>query len=853
MNYLRFLSLILFSFSSLAISNFFSVKEGQKVRVIQDGKEHFLSKGDLVQIGNNNGWKREVTIVTTRNKSLKVGPAHLGEKTYKEHMKLSRLDEVKTNKKVVTKKMKVILEDGRELTLFPGDEILIKNKDSWKRKIEIVKGQSGKVGNAYLGEETYQKYIQDEILSSREETNPTQSEYFPKFVTLDDLIDRLRTEQDIQIDEEDLSSGVELKEEAISCPKEKQSYKLDRSIRFVAKEGKLGSIPRESIIRVTSSGATCEIELLKLPEKSVMKLSDYPKKMKTYPTNLEADFLEQVEDPAETVDLSKGVEFRVKENISLNAIGRKTGKSYKFDSTDTIQIQGVHRNGDYIVKRNNEPWEYRVSSDDLNEMNDRGLLNVDLESTANTIIADELIQETVDELETKVNCDNYVETSPDGESISWQDCRSKSVKTKNGKLLKANNYLEKQIPMSNMNADVILQDRQKRNFSRCISNSLRHGTNRNTSPSCEKNSKGEILPQRIRQAQYKTKNGKKKFARWDLLNRVPRACASKKLSTYLSDRFVDMSRCLGIDPKELFPIINHESHFQPNTVSPSFAIGVGQIVSANYVDFYDKLNKAKSMINRNSNVLKYTRNLSSEEGYKKYEDSPAKSKPVDRLTAYFLSDLKGPLTSNKRECSGLRNIYNNPMEMPKWAKKSQRDMFSYLRQRENQRVCMPKNPDEGLYMSAVYYMYNKKYFNYLINKESDKMRPRLSDSQRKEFSIILTRWSYNGGVAGISGPFERLLQKISEGKIEKLDKRGNPIKNKDGSLVKRSINSLADLSTQEFKNYMSYVIKYRYKSKSENRRNEVANYVVGDNGVGGIDGDLKQIEKGDAGSCGNSL
>ena len=51
---------------------------------------------------------------------------------------------------------------------------------------------------------------------------------------------------------------------------------------------------------------------------------------------------------------------------------------------------------------------------------------------------------------------------------------------------------------------------------------------------------------------------------------------------------------------------------------------------------------------------------------------------------------------------------------------------------------------------------------------------------------------------------------------------------------------------------MGYVVKHRYKSKSKTRRNEVAHYVTGDNGVGGIDGDLKQTEKGESGLCGKT-
>ena len=77
-----------------------------------------------------------------------------------------------------------------------------------------------------------------------------------------------------------------------------------------------------------------------------------------------------------------------------------------------------------------------------------------------------------------------------------------------------------------------------------------------------------------------------------------------------------------------------------------------------------------------------------------------------------------------------------------------------------------------------------------------------------------------------------------------LNKNNDP----DGNR-KRKVSGFSGFSNSDFKSYMSYVIKHRYKGGNA-RRNEVARYITGSNGVGGVDGDLKQIEKGEDNSCG---
>ncbi|OUR97028.1 hypothetical protein A9Q84_11895 [Halobacteriovorax marinus] len=852
-----FLIFSIFRVEAFTSSGFVSIKESDTVRVIQDGEEHFLKEGDLIQVKTQESWKRNIEIITTINPKLKSGKAHIGEVTFKEHTALGRLQKVLSSNRVVKKQIDVIVAGGQKVTLYPGDKIQVNNRVGWKREVEIISSKDGKIGPAYLGDVTFLEYERSGVLAKNTNKDDPLEPFGTNDPSLDSLIKKLMVDYDMNAAEvSEVESGKEVEKIEETCPEVGKVYKLERYIGVVGDSSLIGphiGIPRESIVKIVKSDKACGLEILKFPKGSTLRRSHFPKVVLTYPSNLTIDNLNEVNDPTKTINLSKGVSFKLEDGASVHAYGRRTGKRYSFDSKDKVKIVGIHKNGDYIIKRNDQRYEYRIPADDLEELNSEGGLVINVSESAQNVLKEDLINEAVKIVAPKPDCRDVVTaTSSPYTQISFQKCKNKSYKNSKGKTVLANDYMEKEIPLSSKEVNKVLVDPDKKRFANCISKSLRHGTNRNSSPSCKKDSKGKVIPARIRQAKYVTSGGKKKFKGWRLLNRKPRACASKKLSTYLSDRYVDMSRCLGIDPKELFPIINHESHFQPKTISPSYAMGVGQIVTVNYLDFYNKLNMAKRLIKKKSSVMNYAKDFHTESGYAKYENSPSKSKKVDRLTAFFLSDLKDKMNSNKKECQGLKSIADDALVVPKSAKASTKKLKSYLRERENQRLCAPKNPDEGFYMAAVYYMYNKKFFKYKLDKLNKLKSLGLSKKQINDFSIILTRWSYNAGLSGISGPFERLLEKLKNGSIEKLDSSGNPIKNKDGSLKQMKVAGLSGFSSNQFKNYMSYIIKHRYKSKSAKRRNEVARYVTGFRGTGGIDGDLKQIEKNEESSCGIS-
>lgn len=858
MKLLAFIIIFLYSTYSFAQSGFVTVENDNVIQVIQDGEKYYLKSGDLIQVKEKDGWKRQIKIITSIADGVKVGNAYMGDSVYAQHIMESNLSSLApgTKSSYLTKSIEVVLPNGSKMMLSPGDEIKVRGIDGWKRKVDIINSKTGIKGTAILGNTTYLDYVKNGVFSDiiyvNSDSDAKKQDAPYEYDSMDNLIKELILEQaEETVDEEELTDGVEVTNDYASCPEVGKTFRIDRFINVTNKNKRTLGVPKGSTIRMKSNGVTCSLQVLELPEETSLNLKIYGQEVVTFPSNLNSDFLTEIEPPSEAIKLDSGVKFRLGDNSSVHAYGRRTGKRYKFTPKDRVTVVGKHRNGDYIVKRNDEKWEYRIPYEDLDELNDNAQVSIDALGTAAEIIQEEKIEEAVSVVEPDYECQedtSFDESSaPDVDDINWQNCRTKSIKNNKGKTLAANNYMDKEINLNNSEVDDILEDPEKRQFAKCISTSLRHGTNRSSNPSCAKDSKGEIIPTRIRQARYRTSNGKRKFAGWNLLHRAPKACASKKLSTHLADRFVDMTKCLGVDAKELFPVINHESHFQPKTISPTFALGVGQIVSVNYLDFYNKLNQAKSLIKSNSSVLDYARPLSTKEGYRKYEDSPSKSKKISRLTGYFLSDLKDKMTGNDPSCKGLREIYNKPLKVPSSIKKSTSKTNDYLRDRENQRLCSPKNPDEGFYMSAIYYMYNKKYFRYMLEKENKKNNLRMSKKQLNDFSVILARWSYNGGVAGISVPFERLVEKIQDGKIEALNKNNDPDGNKQ-----RSVSGFSNFSNDDFKSYMSYVIKHRYKAGNA-RRLEVARYLPGSNGVGGIDGDLKKIEKGEENSCGTSF
>lgn len=737
--------------------------------------------------------------------------------------------------------------NGDKTYLKKGDIFAVKEVDGWKQVIEIIKSNNySGPKEVFVGKKTFIDLEEEgrafSVTSMSVDYNAQKSEEDLK--ALDELVMKLTLEakerEKKELEEITLAKRInelteliakeeqflrESKELLERCPDEGKYIRVDNSIQILKKKSFKDFIPSGSVLRMISKNKRkCTLEIISLPEESKFSISDFPKEVESYASNFEDNYSE-VEDPSSKINLEKGVKFKLMDGIVVDAIGRKTGKHYEFSSKDEIEIVGRHKNGSYIVKRNGEKYEYRISQIGLNRLNDDGFLDFNYEETS-AQLATSIKRDVDQKVLADYNCRDFIEEEAEGDSeIAFEKCRKKKVKNKSGKVYPSNDYLENSTAMSSSGANQKLENPEIKRLSRCVSKSLQRGTRRNTNPSCTKKKV------RVRSARYKkdSNTGEKKFAGWVLNNRVPRACASKGLSVSIATSFYNASKCLKLNPDETFPIFNHESHFQPNTVSPTFALGIGQIIPSNYLDFYESLATAKRFIKENGASFQKAQKFKTNSGYRKFEES---KKSLNRYTTFMMSDLHRQLTDNSvKECKGLHKMYVNNFIIPKRIiKQGEAYSSSYLRDHERKRICPPNGIDESLFIGMIYYKKNKKYSKYLLEKHDAK----ISKSKAERFSIILSRWMYNGGVTGMKGVLKALVDKIRKNQLPPFKK-------------------LSDLTESQFKKEIAKLTLTDYPSRSKTRRKEVAKYVPGIDGRGGIDGDLKVTNKNisEGEKCGN--
>lgn len=842
MTFIKYLRKILFLFfviQQFIFAERFVVSTPNSVTVIINGKEVYLNPGDTFEAGQIEGWKRKVSVLKSSNPKIKIGPAIIGNIRFSE---LVADEDIKVNSSSykLQKSIEVVAESGAKFSLMPGDKIEVGGVNGWKRELKVVSTNTQGIKTSskyYIGDKTFSELLKNGAFDGG--GNPTAQ------VTsdMDSFIQNLLGTEVTGIED---SENVEDDSLNSECPADQKSFKINKSISIVKSRGKQDLIPEGTLINtVKTEKGICYFKIIKLPEGSSLELSDFPDFATTYPANLASDNLEEYSSDKK-IELTRGIVFSANEGVNIRAIGRKTGKAYTFSKNDKIKIKGIHPNGSYIVTKNNEKFEYRIQLNELDELNELGAIDISLEDTVSEVSIGDLFNSVVTEDDCKTCHELDIVNEEDVQTVeadlNFESCRVSDVKTRKGKVLKANNYLDKIFNVSGDEARGYLQDDKVSNLATCISRSMHHGTNRNAKPSCEKDSNGNIKPSPIRTSR---KNSAGKHIGWNIVNPVPRACASMQTSAFMAKRFQMAADCLGVDPKEVFPIINHESHFGASAISPSFAIGAGQIVTENYVDFYNGLNQAKKYISSNHNFFKQAQNFKSLSGYAEYENLPG-SKKLPRTTTYFMSDIQDKLAHKNPSCEGLKQIYDNPFKIPDNIQKNDKSVFSYVRSRENERLCRPKNPDESMYMAMIYYLTNKKYSQFYLSKINSEVGGKISSSKLNDWSVILSRYMYNGGAGGVLSVFQTFMRDLKAGKVNELDAKGNTTGRKIGT------STISSMSNTDFKNYVSHYIKYRYPSNSTTRKNEVAKYVTGIGGVGGIDGDLKKIEKEGKGVCGNT-
>ncbi|EQC46002.1 transglycosylase SLT domain-containing protein [Bacteriovorax sp. Seq25_V] len=830
MKFLKFYLFILLNFSVLAGQVMTITSDRSVIVRYIDGNEQYLNEGDTIEILDPENWKRHIRIIKTSNPLAKRGAAILGNNRYNElvsqgYLKRKSLAAIEENILVVNAPIEIELANKKKVILQPGDTLKLGAKDGWKRKISVLSSASGVKGDAAIGDQTLNGYISDKVV--KKQVAPSSATILQNEDALDLLFKRFSFPKDKENEIEDESSDEAFYTNT-ECPKSEKTFKLRKSTSIISVPGKYDTIPEGTVVKTSiSENGVCRFSVVGLPQGSRLAISDFPTLAATYPSNMGIDNLDEVEDPNSILNLEKGLVFKLPDGAKVRAVGRRTGKSYSFDANDRIEIVGKHTNGSYIVKRNGERFEYRLDANALDELNNAGALSINFNDTAGNIMSNNSFNTAVeyDEVDCQLNNSNEVDdTYADDED--YESCRDKTIKTNKGPL-KPNDYLSNILDFKTGVGDVdsALID----TYTECISKSMLSGTANNAAPSCKKDSHGNVIPQKIRE---RVKNSKGQFYS-RLADKRPRACANRKTSEYLAKSFLSAASCLGVDPKEFFPIINHESHFQPTAVSPTFATGIGQIIPKTYNDFYQAFRESKSYIDRNHSLARKIQRLNESVAYENYEKN---DRPVRRLTAYMLAHLQDKVKSNDPNCAGLKRMYNDP-----YKGKTHADVVK----QENIRLCAPSNPSEDFFISMIMYQQNKKYSTYMLNEINKVSKKKMSKDKVREFSKILSRWMYNGGEKGIYTVFELFAKDLSHNRVEELGRNGRITGKK---LVNKS---LADLSTDEFKNYFSHYLKYRYNSKSTSRKNEVASYVPGTGGTGGIDGDLAVTEGRGKRECGN--
>lgn len=261
----------------------------------------------------------------------------------------------------------------------------------------------------------------------------------------------------------------------------------------------------------------------------------------------------------------------------------------------------------------------------------------------------------------------------------------------------------------------------------------------------------------------------------------PKPCVTKEYANLIYNSLNAVSECLGVSTKEMFPLLARESGFVTNISSPSGVMGISQISG-------DTLTAINNMDTKMVRV--YDKDL------KKYVTTS------DPFWKYSYLNLK-----NKPECESLKSILQEPKHV----------------NTSCERVSMPPNPDLNLLNGIRNYLWNKDQVNEVINEWTANTKQKISDQDKEELAIILSRWMYNGGAA-LKNYF------LTFTKLSFKDP-------KTGVLKKYQFKNIDD-----FKKKFEPFVRVQYPGKAH-RKAEVGNY------PDDIQNKLAHIKKQAGGSC----
>src|SRR5574338_394559 len=111
----------------------------------------------------------------------------------------------------------------------------------------------------------------------------------------------------------------------------------------------------------------------------------------------------------------------------------------------------------------------------------------------------------------------------------------------------------------------------------------------------------------------------------------PRPCISDTYLKVTYNSFVLSMKCLGIHPKEIFPIINVESNFHVNIANGSGSMGVGQLTP-------ESIDQGNLSLGTKQKLAKYLEQNESCRDLKKIVTEPMISDKENNCSRYSITD-----------------------------------------------------------------------------------------------------------------------------------------------------------------------------------------------------------------------
>lgn len=822
----------------------YELKGNQSISVrLESGQEVVLREGALISVDpRSSGWALSISVLRVDKDNVIGSPkaARLGKQTFNDYLNrqlLSRRQPSQRPTPVSNQKRSFTIakagdvqfvSDNGAVYLGQGDsfEILPSVDNSWKQEVIITKSSDPqKVGTKVaIG-----KIFLNGLIDSAHVVAPAQPSAKPVVTTPNPSERQPGPQQD---------NPVALDSNSL-CPTA-GTYKTQRSFFYNSlpgaqtQSGPLNISPGSVVEVVPSSdNIRCQFKLISSADGDQSLVG---KNLLTYPSNFQSKNLTPF-DPGQTeqapkLEFTKGARFALTSPSSVDLYDVQSGKISPAVVGAPYDVVSEQR-GQLIIRADNGR-RYRVDKESLEDARDQSDLFFDSQRSFSATL-DSILKPAMPEIQ--VPC-RTLENSPalvNQDPIIWESCRERTRVASNGRQLAANNYYDDLIKdiqnFGAKQADQVLANPEGRQMSECIMHSLKKGGHNNARPNCQRGPSGDLKLAPIRRTVRKVNSAGKSYTSIEILNRVPKACASELTTTYLTDNFLKAMKCLKIDPKEIFPLINHESSFQPGAVSPTGALSVGQTIVTNYLEIQKNMQRAKLIIDEGGKRLTQQRRFRDREIYRtEYENQ--RSKAETRLTTILISQLEEQIKNpTAHGCAGLKKLLDNPLQIP-----ARKNAIQHVIDTENRRLCPPNQPQEAFLMAGIDYIANKKYALSLIDDWESKLpsSSRMSQKQKEELTQVLARWMYNAGQAGLSTSFDFFMEELTAGRVSVRDNNLNPVL-KSGEPQILKARNLKSLSLADFKKYMSVHIMQSY-SGNERRKTEVAGYIQK------MDRDLAAIE-----------